>query len=71
MIIRINNEKKATHILHLLKELPYVEVKKIPKKLADGKKKVASKPEDLKKFFGIWADEKITLRDVRKKAWKR
>lgn len=70
LVIRIDNEKKAANFLNLLEDLSFVKVEKITNEKT-GRKKRASKPESLKKLFGIWAEEEISLKDIRKKAWKR
>lgn len=68
LVIRIDNEKKAAHLLNLLEDLSFVKVEKITSKKS-GRKNRISKPDSLKKYFGIWADEEINLKDIRKKAW--
>ena len=68
LVIRIDNEKKAVHFLNLLEDLSFVKVEKITTEKT-GRKKRASKPENLKKLFGIWAEEEISLKDIRKKAY--
>ena len=67
--IKIKDNEKAIIVLNLLKELPFVEIEesadeKIEKFGKGGKGSV----EDL---FGLWENRKITLSDIRKKAWNR
>lgn len=70
-MIRIKNAKKANSLFELLQELPYVEIQKVIKSTTTNKKQNPAKPEDLKKYFGVWENENITLKELRKKAWKR
>lgn len=67
--IKIKDEDKAAIILNLLKELPFVEIEggmeKVPEKVAG---KGSGSLADL---FGIWEHRKISLKDIREKAWSR
>ena len=67
--IKIKDEDKASIIFNLLKELPFVEIEggmeKVPEKVA-GKGRGS-----LADLFGIWEHRKISLKDIREKAWSR
>jgi hypothetical protein len=67
--IKIKDNDKAVIVLNLLRELPFVEIeesggKKPGKSGKRGKGSVAD-------LFGLWEDRKVTLIDIRKKAWNR
>jgi hypothetical protein len=67
--IKIKDNEKAIIVLNLLKELPFVEIEesadeKTGKSGKGGKGSVAD-------LFGLWENRKITLSDIRKKAWAR
>jgi len=67
--IKIKDDEKAIIVLNLLKELPFVEIEessdeKIEKSGKGDKGSVAD-------LFGLWENRKITLSDIRKKAWNR
>jgi len=62
IIIDVSNERKAKHLIDILKDIPYVKNIKIEHK------KEKRKP-DFKSVFGIWKDREITIEDIRKKAW--
>jgi hypothetical protein len=67
--IKIKDNEKAIIVLNLLKELPFVEIEesgseKARKSGKGGKVSVAD-------LFGLWENRKITLSDLRKKAWTR
>jgi len=64
--INIKDDKKVYIVLDLLKELPFVEIEGGPGKATDRKGKGS-----LKDLFGIWEHRKITLNDIREKAWNR
>jgi hypothetical protein len=67
--IKIKDEDKASIILNLLKELPFVEIEggmeKVPEKVT-GKGRGS-----LADLFGIWEHRNISLKDIREKAWSR
>ena len=52
-------------VLSLLRELPFVEFKKL------GETNRARKTSDFRELFGIWKSRKIELDDLRQKAWQR
>ncbi len=65
IVINIRNKEKGKLLRALLKDLPFVEVKELPKK----KSKTSSGDFFLSK--GIWKDTSISLAEIRKKAWQR
>ncbi|MBU2623631.1 MAG: hypothetical protein KKD92_15075 [Proteobacteria bacterium] len=64
--INIKDDKKVYIVLDLLKELPFVEIEDCPVKATDRKGKGS-----LTDLFGIWEHKKITLNNIREKAWNR
>jgi hypothetical protein len=67
--IIIKDNEKAIIVLNLLKELPFVEIEES----ADEKTGKSGKSEkgSVSDLFGLWENRKITLGDIRKKAWTR
>jgi len=63
IVIDVSNEVKAKHLIDILKDIPYVDIKVEPEKSKE-------KP-DFKSVFGIWKDRDITIESIRKKTWKR
>jgi hypothetical protein len=67
--IKIKDDDKTAIIVNLLRELPFVEIEggmqKMPEK---GTGKGSGSLADL---FGIWEHRKISLKDIREKAWSR
>lgn len=61
--VTVKDPTKAQHLLLLLQDIPYIEVKvespaeKIP----------ADNPLD--KLFGLWTDREISAKDLRRQAW--
>ena len=67
--IKIKDNEKATIVLNLLKELPFVEIEEsAEEKTRKPGKRAKGSMSDL---FGLWENRKITLSDIRKKAWTR
>ena len=67
--IKIKDNEKAIIVLNLLKELPFVEIEESgDEKTAKSGKGDKGSVADL---FGLWENRKITLSDIRKKAWTR
>jgi len=67
--IKIKDNEKAIIVLNLLKELPFVEIEEsVNEKTRKSGKGVKGSVADL---FGLWENRKITLSDIRKKAWAR
>ena len=67
--IKIKDDEKATIVLNLLKELPFVEIEEsADEKTGKSGKRGKGSVADL---FGLWENRKITLSDIRKKAWNR
>jgi len=64
--INIKDDKKVYIVLDLLKELPFVEIEDSIGK-ATGRKGKGS----LTDLFGMWEHRKITLNEIRGKAWNR
>jgi hypothetical protein len=63
--ILVQNKKKASFLVELLKMLDFVElveVSEIDKTNGDG---------DFFSLAGLWADRDITVEDLRQKAWPR
>jgi hypothetical protein len=67
--IKIKDNDKAFIILNLLKELPFVEVEKREEEKV--LKSVKNDKNNFADLFGLWANRKISLSDIRKKAWIR
>lgn len=69
LYIKIKDNEKAIIVLNLLKELPFVEIEES----ADEKTEKSGKgdKESVADLFGLWENRKITLSDIRKKAWVR
>ena len=67
--IKITDNEKAIIVLNLLKELPFVEIEEsVNEKTRKSGKGDKGSVADL---FGLWENRKITLSDIRKKAWAR
>ncbi len=67
--IKIINDDKATIILNLLRELPFVEIEEVDIKVD---KSFSEKSRgSLADLFGLWEHRNITLQDIREKAWDR
>jgi len=64
--IQIKDDKKLKIVLNLLKELPFVEVKREPVERTAGKARGR-----IADIFGIWGKREITLKNIRQKAWDR
>ena len=64
--IKIKDNEKAIIVLNLLKELPFVEIEE-----SSDEKIGKSGKGSLADLFGLWENRKITLSDIRKKAWAR
>jgi len=67
--INIKDDNKASIVLNLLKELPFVEIESDAEKVAG--RVVRKGSGSLADLFGIWEHRNITLKDIRKKAWDR
>ena len=67
--INIKDDNKASIVLNLLKELPFVEIESDAEKVAG--RAVRKGSGSLADLFGIWEHRNITLKDIRKKAWDR
>ncbi len=67
--IKIKDNEKAIIVLNLLKQLPFVEIEEsVDEKTGKSGKGDKGSLSDL---FGLWENRKITLSDIRKKAWAR
>ena len=65
--IKIKDNEKANIVLNLLKQLPFVEIEEsVDEKAGKSGKEDKGSVSDL---FGLWENRKITLSDIRKKAW--
>jgi len=69
--INIKDDDKASIILNLLRELPFVEIESDAKKVAVAGRVVRKGSGSLADLFGLWEHRNITLKDIRKKAWDR
>ena len=67
--IKIKDAEKAIIVLKLLNELPFVEIEKSDYEKTG--KSVKRDKESLADLFGLWEGRKISLSDIRKKAWAR
>jgi hypothetical protein len=67
--IKITDEDKVSIILNLLRELPFVEIEDGPGNMSGHVVEKGS--GSLADLFGIWEHRKITLKDIREKAWSR
>jgi len=67
--INIKDDNKASIVLNLLKELPFVEIESDAEKVAG--RVVRKGSGSFADLFGIWEHRNITLKDIRKKAWDR
>jgi len=67
--IKIKDAEKAIIVMKLLKELPFVEIEKSDHKKTG--KSVKRNKESLADLFGLWEGRKVSLSDIRKKAWAR
>ena len=67
LCIKIRDNEKANIVLNLLKQLPFVEIEdSVDEKAGKSGKEDKGSVSDL---FGLWENRKITLSDIRKKAW--
>jgi len=67
LYIKIKDNEKAIIVLNLLKQLPFVEIEeRVDEKTGKSGKGDKWNVSDL---FGLWENRKITLSDIRKKAW--
>ncbi len=64
IVIDISDEKKAKHLIDMLKDIPYVKSIKV-------KHEKKKKKPNFELVFGIWKERDITLEDIRKKAWRK
>jgi len=67
--INIKDDDKASIVLNLLRELPFVEIEGDAEKVAGTVVRKGS--GSLADLFGLWEHRNITLKDIRKKAWNR
>ena len=69
LCIKIKDTEKANILLNLLKQLPFVEIEEsVYEKAGKSGKEDKGSVSDL---FGLWENRKITLSDIRKKAWNK
>ncbi len=62
IVIDISDERKAQHLIDILKDIPYINNIQVKEEKKKGK-------PDFNSVFGIWKDKDITLEEIRKKAW--
>ena len=67
--INIKDDDKASIVLNLLRELPFVEIESNAEIVAG--RVVRKGTGSLADLFGLWEHRNITLKDIRKKAWNR
>lgn len=67
--INIKDDDKASIVLNLLRELPFVEIESDAEKVSG--RVVRKRSGSLADLFGIWEHRNITLKGIRKKAWNR
>ena len=61
--INIKDDDKASIVLNLLRELPFVEIESDAKKVAG--RVVRKGSGSLADLFGLWEHRNITLKDIR------
>jgi hypothetical protein len=67
--INIKDDDKASIVLNLLRELPFVDIEGGVKRVSE--RVVRKGSASLADLFGIWENRNISLKDIRKKAWNR
>jgi hypothetical protein len=65
ILIDIKDKSKENIVVSLLRELSFIEFKEL------GKANKIRRASDFRKLFGIWKGRKVTLYDLRQKAWQR
>jgi len=65
ILIDIKDKSKENIVVSLLRELPFIEFKELRKANKIGR------ASDFRKLFGIWKGRKVTVDDLRQKAWQR
>jgi cell division inhibitor SulA len=65
ILINIKDKSKTHIVISLLKELSFIEFREL------GKASKTGKASDFRELFGIWKGRKVTLGDLRQKAWQR
>ena len=65
ILIEIKDKSKENIVVSLLRELSFIEFKEL------GKADKIRRTSDFRKLFGIWKGRKITIDDLRQKAWQR
>jgi len=65
ILIDIKDKSKENIVVSLLRELPFIEFKEL------GKANKIGRASDFRKLFGIWKGRKVTVDDLRQKAWQR
>jgi len=65
IVLDIKDESKTHMVISLLKELSFIEFKKLDKK--EGTRSALH----FRNLFGIWKGRDVTLNDLRQKAWQR
>jgi len=64
LIIDIRDKTKEKTFVEFLKTIPFITVQ-------ENKKTGSKNKVDFRKSFGIWMGRKITLKDIRDRAWNR
>jgi len=65
ILIDIKDKSKENIVVSLLRELSFIEVKEL------GKASKIRRTSDFQKLFELWKGRKITIDDLRRKAWQR
>jgi hypothetical protein len=65
ILIDIKDKSKENIVVSLLRELSFIEFKEL------GKTNKTRRTSDFRKLFGIWKGRKVTIDDLRQKAWQR
>lgn len=62
LILKIKDSSKLSFLMQLIKQLDFVEVEKV-------KKKLSSADYDIFSSAGLWANREIDAKELRKQAW--
>ena len=65
ILIDIKDKSKENIVVSLLRELSFIEFKEL------GKANKIRRTSDFRKLFGNWKGRKVTIDDLRQKAWQR
>ena len=65
ILIDIKDKSKENIVVSLLRKLSFIEFKEL------GKANKIRRTSDFRNLFGIWRGRKVTIDDLRQKAWQR